>query len=99
MSDELMRELRRLEKTQEIRVPLSSDNEGYLDRECPSAECRFAFKIHEDAWREKVRGEEVFWPFCGYTAHSRKWLTQEQFAHEKQATIAHIQRDPDKAVA
>jgi len=90
MFDDLLRELRRLEKPQQIRVPLSSDDEGYFDRECPSPECLFQFKVHEDDWREKVRDEEVFCPFCGHTADSGKWLTQEQLAHAKQAAIAHI---------
>jgi uncharacterized Zn finger protein (UPF0148 family) len=90
MFDELMRELRRLEQPREIRVPLSTDEDGYLDRECPSAKCLFQFKIHEYDWRDKVRDAEVFCPFCGHTAHSRSWLTQEQLAHGKQAAIAHI---------
>jgi hypothetical protein len=90
MFDELMRELRRLETRQQIRVSIPSDDEGYLDRECPSADCLFAFKIHQDDWRDKVRDEEVFCPFCGHTAGSGEWLTQEQLAHAKQAAIAHI---------
>jgi len=90
MFDELLRELRRLEAPQQIRVSIPSDDEGYLDRECPAPECLFEFKVHEEDWRDKVRDEEVFCPFCGYTADSGKWLTQEQLAHAKQAAIAHI---------
>lgn len=89
MFDELMRELRR-QTPQQIRVSIPSDDERYLDRECPSADCLFAFKIHQDDWRDKVRDEEVFCPFCGHTADSGEWLTQEQLAHAKQAAIAHI---------
>ena len=91
MFDELKRELRRLDTPQRIPVSLPSDDEGYFDRECPSPECLFQFKIHEDDWRDKVRGEEVFCPFCGHTADSTKWLTQEQLAHAKQAAIVHVQ--------
>lgn len=90
MFDELMREFRRLERPQQIPVSMPSDEEGYFDRECPSPDCLFQFKIHEDDWRDKVRDEEVFCPFCGHTADSGKWLTQEQLAHAKEASIAHV---------
>jgi hypothetical protein len=90
MFDELLRELRRLEGPQQIRVPISSDEEGYLDRECPAPECLFQFKVHEDDWRDKVRDEEVFCPFCGHTADSGSWLTHEQLAHAKQAAFAYM---------
>lgn len=90
MFDELLRELRRLERPQTIRVSISSDDDGYLDRECPAPECLFQFKVHEDDWRDKVRDEEVFCPFCGHTADSGSWLTQEQLAHAKQAAFGHM---------
>jgi hypothetical protein len=57
--DELQHALRRLER-QKVSVPIPSDSEGYFDRECPSGECLFQFKVHEQDWREKVRNEEVF---------------------------------------
>ncbi len=62
MFDELLRELLRLEAPQQIRVPVSSDDEGYLDRECPSPECLFEFKVHEDDWRDKVRARSAGTP-------------------------------------
>jgi hypothetical protein len=76
MFDELLRELRRLERPQTIRVSISSDEDGYLDRECPAPECLFQFKVHEDDWRDKVRDEEVFCPSCGHTADSGSWLAR-----------------------
>lgn len=92
MFDDLLRELRRLEQPQQIRVSMPSDEEGYFDRECPSPECLFTFKVHEDDWRDKVRDEEVFCPFCGHTADSRKWLTQDQLEHAKKAASAHMRQ-------
>lgn len=88
----MIRELRRLEGTHQISVSIPSDAEGYFDRECPSSECLFQFKIHEDDWRDKVRDEEVFCPFCGHTADSGKWLTQEQVKHVEQAGVAHVRQ-------
>ena len=92
MFEDLIRELRRLEGTQQIPVPIEADEEGYFDRECPSEECVFQFKIHGDDWREKVRDEEVFCPFCGHTADSGSWMTRDQAEHAKKAAIAHVQK-------
>lgn len=78
MFDELIRELERLSTNSQISVPLPSDEEGYLDRECPSQECQFDFKIFEEDWRDKVRDEGVFCPFCGHTAQSDQWHTQDR---------------------
>lgn len=92
MFDELIRELRRLERPHKISVPVPADAEGYFDRECPSAECLFQFKVHETDWKTKVRDEEVFCPFCGHTAQSDKWWTQEQIEQAKTAAFAQVQR-------
>lgn len=85
-----MRELQRLERGEQISVPIPSDADGYLDKECPSAECLFEFKVHEDDWRDTVRDEEVFCPFCGHTANAKSWYTTAQAAHLKKAAVAHV---------
>lgn len=99
MFDELMRELRRLEKGVEIAVPVAADGEGYLDRECPSPECLSQFKVHEDDWKDKVRSEEAFCVFCGHAADSQKWLTQEQVEHVRKAGLADIDKRVSNAMA
>jgi len=91
MFDKLIRELRMLDGTHEISVSIPSDPDGYLDRQCPSAECEFEFKVYEDDWRDKVRDEEVFCPFCGHTADSGEWATHEQAEHLKKAAICYLQ--------
>lgn len=92
MFDDLQRELRRLGERQTISVSMPSDEDGYFDRECPSSECQFAFKILEDDWREKIRDEVVFCPFCGHTADSDSWWTQEQIKHAERAVVSHVER-------
>lgn len=91
MFDELKRELNRLSGTHRVSVPIHSDEEGYLDRECPAQECQFGFKILEEDWRDKVRDEKVFCPFCGHTAQSDKWYTPEQVEAVKKAGVAQLQ--------
>ncbi|MDE0680071.1 MAG: hypothetical protein OXI11_07645 [Gammaproteobacteria bacterium] len=90
MFDELKRELRRLEGVHEIPVSILTDDEGFFDRQCPSSDCLFQFKIHEKDWHDKVRDEEVFCPFCGHTAESDNWCTEEQHEHNKRTVMAHI---------
>lgn len=92
MFDDLIRELRRLERTQQVSVSIPADEEGYLDRECPSPECLSQFKVYEEDWSDKVRDEEVFCPFCRYTSDSGKWWTQEQINHAEKAAFAQVQQ-------
>lgn len=90
MFDELLRELRHRGGRHEVVVSLSSDEEGFFDRECPSPECQFKFKVHEEDWRDKVRQEEAFCPFCGHAADADHWWTQEQLEHAESVAQAKI---------
>jgi hypothetical protein len=90
MFKETIRTLHQLEGQTQISVPISGDEEDYFDRECPSEECLFQFKIFGEDWKEKVRDEEVFCPNCGHTADSDKWWTQEQIEHAREAALAQI---------
>src|ERR1700684_1166545 len=77
MFDETTRATTKLAETgMQVGIPMDSD--GYLDRECPAAECEFEFKVHGDDWRGIVTDEHVHCPFCGHVADSGKWFTQEQ---------------------
>jgi hypothetical protein len=91
MFEEMIRELRRLDGTHRLSVSVPSDDEGYFDRECPSAACQFQFKVHEDDWRDKVRDEEVFCPFCGHTTGSGEWCTPDQIEHARKVFLGHVQ--------
>ena len=91
MFEDLIRELKRLQGTHQVSVSIPSDSEGYIDRVCPSSECQFEFKIHEADWKDKVRNEEVFCPFCGHTADADQWWTENQIAHAKEAAFSQVQ--------
>jgi hypothetical protein len=90
--DELIRELKRLERGQSIPVTVACDDEGYLDRECPSPECQFHFKVHNDDWRDKVPDDKAFCPFCGHAEGSGEWCTPEQAEHLQKQALAHLDR-------
>lgn len=91
MFDELIRELERMDGTHVVSVPIPADAEGYLDKECPAEECQSQFKVLEDDWRDKVRNEEMFCPFCRHAAPADKWYTTEQVEAAKKAAIAEFQ--------
>ena len=90
MFEDTIRALRQLEGQTSVSVPISDDEEGYFDRECPSEECLFQFKILSEDWKDKVRVEEVFCPFCGHAADADKWWTQDQIGHAEQVALAQI---------
>lgn len=90
MFDELLRTLKQFERPKSVSVSMEidADADGYIDRECPSELCKFSFKISEADWRDKVRNEEVFCPFCGHTAPAKSWYTAEQIEWAKRAALA-----------
>jgi len=89
MFDELIRTIKELDGTKlSISGAVNADEDGYIDRECAGPECKFTFKIHQDDWRDKVRDEEVFCPFCGRTDNSNAWFTEEQVKYAKRAALA-----------
>lgn len=77
MFDETTRVTKKLGETG-LQVGIPMDSDGYLDRECPAAECKFEFKVHGDDWKDKVADEHVHCPFCGHVTDSGQWFTQDQ---------------------
>jgi len=49
------------------------------------------FKVLMADWKDKVRDDEVFCPFCGHTADAQKWWTQEQLNYVRDVALANIQ--------
>ena len=98
MFDQLIRELQRLNGTHTVSVPLHGDAEGYFDKECPAEECQFGFKIFVQDWKDKVRDEEMFCPFCRHAAPADKWYTTEQVKVLEKAAMAQIQNRISKAM-
>lgn len=82
MFDDLLKEIRKLEhQNLEISVPVEPDEKGYIDKQCPSEECEFIFKVNEEDWSNIFKDEAVWCPFCKYEAPANEWLTKEQVEH------------------
>lgn len=71
-------------------VSITADDDNYFDRECPAPECLAQFKVLMADWKDKVRDEEVFCPFCGHTADAQKWWTREQLDHVRDVAVSKI---------
>ncbi len=98
MFERLIKELKELERTKQISVPIEADKDGYLDRECPNDDCLFQFKVDEKDWEKLFKDEKVFCPLCRHEAKSNSWFTTEQIEQAKEQAIKHIHVHIDKAL-
>ena len=85
MFEDLIKEIRRL-NSQSISVGIQADKKGYLDKQCPSTECEFVFKVNSEDWANRFRDEAVWCPLCGYQAPADQWFTVEQINHSRSET-------------
>lgn len=90
MFEDTIRALKKL-ADEKPTVSISADDDNYFDRECPAPECLAQFKVLMADWKDKVRDDQVFCPFCGHTADAKKWWTQEQLNHVRDVALANIQ--------
>ncbi|TWT89577.1 hypothetical protein [Neorhodopirellula pilleata] len=97
MFDDVIRQLRHLERGVQVPIKLELDDNGYLDRVCPSDECGTHFKVLFDDWRDIVRDEEVFCPLCRHDAESDEWNTPEQAKYIEEAAHAYVQKQLGQA--
>lgn len=78
MFDEIIRELKKLEQPRRIEISIPLDERGFLDRSCPHSECLGTFKVHFEDWRDKVRDDEAFCPFCRHACLAEQMNTEAQ---------------------
>jgi hypothetical protein len=98
MFDDLIRELHRLERGVSIAISLPADEDGYLDRQCPSELCRAEFKVLEADWDRKVAKERLFCPLCRHEQASGEWATKAQLGYAKKAAVAKFTRSVQGAL-
>jgi uncharacterized Zn finger protein (UPF0148 family) len=92
MFDEIIQELEKLGKSHRVEIKVPLDEKGYYDRECPNSECGSRFKVLFEDWRDRVRDDQVFCPFCRHEAEATEWNTPEQVEHIKSAGLAEMSR-------
>lgn len=97
MFENLIRELENLNH-KKISVPINSDAEGYLDKECPSKECLFVFKTKEEDWKNLFKDEAVYCPMCRHEAPANSFLTTEQIENAREQGIKYMRAKIDAAL-
>jgi hypothetical protein len=98
MFENLLTELERLERTSEISVPVESDSEGYVDKECPNESCLFLFKIHSEDWSNIVQDEQVFCPSCRHVSPANSWYPRAQVEAAQAYALSTITNSINKAM-
>ena len=97
MFDDLIKELNRM-KRQTVSVPIETDDNGYLDKKCPSNSCGFLFKVNFDDWKNIVKDEAVWCPMCRHEAPADQWFTEEQIEHASAEAMNHVEGRISKAL-
>jgi hypothetical protein len=97
MFDDVIRELRNLERGVQVSIELAVDENGYLDRLCPSDECGTHFKVMAKDWRDIVRDEVAYCPMCRHDAKGSDWNTPEQIAFIEKTGLAYLQKQLGRA--
>ncbi len=90
MFDNIIQELKKLERGIPVSISVPIDNDGYFDRRCPSEACQADFKVLMEDWKQKVSDAQVFCPVCREEAKSTEWNTPEQLEYIRQVGINHI---------
>lgn len=79
--------LKKLNNLKSVSVPLEADEKGYIDKQCPSEDCEFLFKVHADDWSNIFKDEAVWCPMCRHEAPATQWYTIAQVEHAKEQAL------------
>jgi len=97
MFEDLIKEMERMNE-QSVSVPIDSDEKGYIDKQCPSVDCEFVFKVNSDDWSNIFKDEAVWCPLCRHEAPADQWFTEEQVEHAKAEALAIVKGKINKAL-
>lgn len=73
-----------LENSKSISIPIEEDKKGYIDKQCPSEDCEFIFKLHKDQLETVEENDNLYCPFCRHEALANSWYTIEQIEKGKE---------------
>lgn len=83
---------------QSVAVPIETDGNGYIDKQCPSEGCEFIFKVNGEDWSNIFKDEAVWCPFCRHEAPADQWFTIEQVEHAKAEALAVVKGEINSAL-
>lgn len=87
MFEDLIKEMERL-NGEGVSTEIQSDEKGYIDKQCPSEECEFIFKVNEQDWGDIFKDEAVWCPMCRHEAPADQWFTKAQVEHAQEEALA-----------
>lgn len=73
-----------LENLKSVSVGIENDKKGYTDKQCPSEDCEFLFKVNSEDWLNIFKDEAVWCPMCRHEAPADQWFTIAQVEHAKE---------------
>jgi len=83
--------IKEIKQIHHLSVPMETDEKGYIDKQCPSEECRFIFKVNEEDWANIFKDEAVWCPLCRHEAPADQWFTIEHIEYAKAEGFAVVQ--------
>lgn len=98
MFKNLLKELKKIELTSRIDIPIEADSEGYYDKECPAENCLFGFKVQGEDLQKLVSEEEMFCPACRHAAPFTSWYTRDQIERSKEYALKTLRGSIDEAM-
>lgn len=97
MFEDLIKQLQAL-NGRSISVPIETDEKGYIDKQCPSEQCEFLFKVNKEDWSNLFKDEAVWCPMCRHEAPADQWFTIEQAEHAKSEAMTVVKGEINKAL-
>ncbi|WP_222166272.1 hypothetical protein [Edaphocola aurantiacus] len=73
-----------------IPVTFKTDDDGFLDRECPDETCSNQFKVLLADWTKLSDDASVYCPLCRHEAGVESWSTKDQLAHGRSEAIKYV---------
>ncbi len=96
MFEKVLKELERMKRMQ-VSIPVETDEDGYYDKECPSENCLFQFKVLAEDWSNKFNDDSVYCPLCGHNAPTDNFWTTEQIEQGKEQAINQVKNRINEA--
>ncbi len=97
MFEDLIKQLQGL-NGRSIAIPIQTDERGYIDKQCPSKQCEFLFKVNEEDWSNLFGDEAVWCPMCRHEAPADQWFTIEQAEHSKSEALTVVKGEINNAL-
>lgn len=90
--------LKKLNSLKSVSIPLEADEKGYIDKQCPSEDCEFLFKVHADDWTNIFKDKAVWCPMCRHEAPAKQWYSIAQVEHAKEQALTVVKGEIHNAL-